>query len=69
MPGLFKQKLAADELVRVFAVGRFPSPVMIDMFALAGGFDGFWIDQEHAGLTYEQINHPPKFRYCHRRRP
>lgn len=55
MPGLFKQKLASDELVRVFAVGRFPSPVMIDMFALAGGFDGFWIDQEHAGLTYEQI--------------
>jgi 2-dehydro-3-deoxyglucarate aldolase/4-hydroxy-2-oxoheptanedioate aldolase len=55
MPSSFKEKLAANQLVRIFAVGRIPSVVVVDLFGLAGGFDGFWIDQEHAGLTYEQI--------------
>ena len=54
-PGLFKEKLAAGALVRLFALGRLPSPVVIDLFGLAGGYDGFWLDQEHAGLTYEQV--------------
>jgi 4-hydroxy-2-oxoheptanedioate aldolase len=52
---MFKQRLAANELVRVFAVSRLPSPVLIDMIGLAGGFDGFWIDQEHSAVTYDQI--------------
>lgn len=51
----FKQLLADDRVVRVFALGRIVSPVLIDMFGLAGGYDGMWLDQEHAGLTYEQI--------------
>ena len=51
----FKEKLASGGLVRLFAVGRLPSPVVIDLFGLAGGYDGFWMDQEHAGLTYEQV--------------
>ncbi len=55
MPHLFKQKLAADELIKVFAIGRLPHPVVIDIFALSGGFDGFWIDQEHTGMSYDQI--------------
>jgi 4-hydroxy-2-oxoheptanedioate aldolase len=57
MPSPFKQKLAEGELVRLFAYGRIPSPVVIELFGLAGGFHGFWIDQEHAGVTYEQILH------------
>ncbi len=51
----FKDKLAAGKTVRIFAVGRIPSPVIVEIFGAAGGFDGFWMDQEHGGLTYEQI--------------
>jgi 2-dehydro-3-deoxyglucarate aldolase/4-hydroxy-2-oxoheptanedioate aldolase len=51
----FKQLLTLDRPLRVFAVGRVPSPVVIDLFGLAGGYDGFWMDQEHGGLSYEQI--------------
>jgi 2-dehydro-3-deoxyglucarate aldolase/4-hydroxy-2-oxoheptanedioate aldolase len=51
----FKQRLAANELIRVFAVGRVPSPVLIEMVGLAGGFHGFWIDQEHSAVSYDQI--------------
>jgi 2-dehydro-3-deoxyglucarate aldolase/4-hydroxy-2-oxoheptanedioate aldolase len=55
MAHTFREVLAAGELVRLFAVGRIPSPVLVDIFGLAGGYHGFWMDQEHAGLTYEQI--------------
>ena len=50
-----KTKLAAGELVRVFCAGRIPHPLVIEMFALGGGYDGFWIDQEHAAVTYEHV--------------
>ncbi|MBX3412211.1 MAG: hypothetical protein KF708_05785 [Pirellulales bacterium] len=50
-----KQMLAADKVVRLFCMGRTINPVTVDLFGLAGGFDGFWIDQEHGGLTYEQV--------------
>lgn len=55
MPRLFREILAKNDLVRLFSVGRLLHPVTIDMFSLAGGFDGFWMDQEHGGLTYEQV--------------
>ncbi len=55
MPGFFKSLLATDRLVRVFCTGRLVHPVTIQMFGLAGGFDGFWLDQEHAGISIEQI--------------
>jgi len=42
-------------MLRLFSMGRFISPVVIDMFGFAGGYDGFWLDQEHGGLTYDQI--------------
>jgi 2-dehydro-3-deoxyglucarate aldolase/4-hydroxy-2-oxoheptanedioate aldolase len=51
----FRDILARNELARVFCVGRFPSAVTVDLFALAGGFDGFWIDQEHVGHTWQEI--------------
>lgn len=51
----FKDLLAAGELVRVFSLGRLISPVTIDLFALGGGFHGFWLDQEHVGLGWQEI--------------
>jgi 2-keto-3-deoxy-L-rhamnonate aldolase RhmA len=51
----FKQRLAENELTPLFALGRIPHPVLIDMFALAGGYAGFWLDGEHVALTTEQI--------------
>ncbi|MCA9103542.1 MAG: host specificity protein [Planctomycetales bacterium] len=50
-----KQILADGELVRLFSIGRVVSPVLFDMFSFAGGFDAVWLDQEHGGLTYEQV--------------
>jgi 4-hydroxy-2-oxoheptanedioate aldolase len=51
----FKERLAADEVVRLFAIGRVMHPVVIEMFALAGGYGGFWADLEHSFITTEQI--------------
>ena len=51
----FRELLAKNELCRIFAVGRLLSPVTIDLYALAGGFHGFWMDQEHVGIGYQEI--------------
>jgi 4-hydroxy-2-oxoheptanedioate aldolase len=55
MPGYFKSLLATDRVISVFCAGRLVHPVAIQMFGLAGGFDGFWLDQEHAGLSTGEI--------------
>ena len=55
MPGFFKDLLATDKLIRVFCTGRLVHPVSIQLFGLAGGYDGFWLDAEHAGISTEQI--------------
>lgn len=54
-PATFKQIFAAGRVAKVFSLARIIHPVMVDLFGLAGGYDGFWIDQEHGGLTYEQV--------------
>jgi 2-dehydro-3-deoxyglucarate aldolase/4-hydroxy-2-oxoheptanedioate aldolase len=51
----FKELLKGGQLCRVFTVGRIIHPVVFDVHGMVGGFHGFWIDQEHAGVTYEQI--------------
>lgn len=51
----FKQLLATDRLIRTFALGRMMHPMIVEMFGLAGGYDGFWIDHEHASGTSEQL--------------
>ncbi len=51
----FKEILAKNDLCRVFQCGRLGTPPVIDLYALAGGFDGFWFDQEHCGLTYKEV--------------
>ena len=55
MPRYFKSLLEQNRLIRLFCTGRLIHPVTIEMFGLAGGYDGFWIDVEHAGVSTEQI--------------
>ena len=55
MAGFFKSLLASDKVIRVFCAGRLVHPVSLQMFGLAGGYDGFWLDAEHAGISTEQI--------------
>lgn len=55
MSGFFKSLLATDRVIRVFCTGRLVHPVSIQLFGLAGGYDGFWLDAEHAGISTEQI--------------
>ncbi len=55
MAGFFKDLLAADRLIRVFCAGRLVHPISIQLFGLAGGYDGFWLDAEHAGISTDQI--------------
>jgi 4-hydroxy-2-oxoheptanedioate aldolase len=51
----FKSRLAKNELCRVFCVGRLIHPALFDIHGMVGGYHGFWIDQEHSGVTYEQV--------------
>jgi 4-hydroxy-2-oxoheptanedioate aldolase len=55
MPNILLQKLAENRLLKVFTMGRLFHPVVIEMFGRAGGYDAFWLDQEHAGLTTDQM--------------
>ena len=51
----FKERLAADEIIRVFALGRMVQPLMVEMFGLAGGYHGVWFDQEHVTHTTPEL--------------
>jgi 4-hydroxy-2-oxoheptanedioate aldolase len=51
----FKSRLAKNQLCRVYCVGRLMQPAVFDVHGMVGGYHGFWIDQEHAGVTYEQV--------------
>ncbi|MGC4005335.1 MAG: aldolase/citrate lyase family protein [Pirellulales bacterium] len=55
MTTVFRDALAAGKPLNVFSLGRLCHPTAIEMFAQAGGYDGVWLDQEHSGLTAEQI--------------
>jgi 2-dehydro-3-deoxyglucarate aldolase/4-hydroxy-2-oxoheptanedioate aldolase len=55
MPSRYKELLAGDSVIRTFAVGRVFHPIVIEMFGLAGGFQGFWLDGEHIDLTNQQM--------------
>ncbi len=46
-----KQTLADGGIVRLFGVGQLFSPKLVEIVGEHGGFDGLWIDSEHAGLT------------------
>ena len=50
-----KEKLAAGEVVRIFGIGQLASPKLVEMIGFLEGYDGFWIDQEHAGLGMRDV--------------
>lgn len=50
-----KQRLSDGERLLVFSVGRMFHPNLIRYLGMEGGFDGFWVDVEHAGLTVADI--------------
>lgn len=50
-----KERLEAGDRLNVFAVGRMFHPNVIHFLGMHGGFDGFWIDVEHTGLTVRDI--------------
>jgi 4-hydroxy-2-oxoheptanedioate aldolase len=54
-PPLIKTRLAAGQQVNIFSVGAIPSPKLIELVALVGGYHGIWIDEEHAALSQAQI--------------
>ena len=55
MAGRMKEWLRQGQLVRVFALGHLCHPKVIEMLGLRGGWQAVWLDQEHAGLTQDQL--------------
>lgn len=50
-----KQLIAGNKLIRVFGLGQLCHPKIVEIIGLAGGFDAVWLDQEHGGITVDQI--------------
>ncbi|HEV3166738.1 MAG TPA: aldolase/citrate lyase family protein [Isosphaeraceae bacterium] len=50
-----KELLATGQNVRLFGVGQLFTPKLVEIVGEHGGFDGLWIDAEHAGLTMKEI--------------
>jgi 4-hydroxy-2-oxoheptanedioate aldolase len=55
MPSGIKRLLGEKKLVRVFSTGQLMGPKLVEMVALKGGFDAFWLDHEHSGITLEAV--------------
>src|SRR4051812_26746300 len=55
MGAQLKALLAGDRVIRVFALGQLCHPKLVEMVGWFGGFDAVWLDQEHAGLSVQQI--------------
>ncbi len=50
-----KEMLASGGTVRLFGTGQIISPKLIEVVGLHGGFDGLWLDFEHAGFGMRDI--------------
>jgi 2-dehydro-3-deoxyglucarate aldolase/4-hydroxy-2-oxoheptanedioate aldolase len=50
-----KASLQQDKLVRVFCAGQLCHPKILEIVGLHGVYDAVWLDQEHVGLTIEQL--------------
>ena len=50
-----QELLSQDKVVRVFALGQLCDPKFIEILGNEGGYDGIWLDNEHAGLSIAQI--------------
>jgi len=55
MPDSMKQRLQRGERLVVFAVGRMFHHNIVRYLGMRGGFDGFWVDVEHGGLTTHDV--------------
>lgn len=55
MPAALKARIQSGDRLVVFSVGRMFHPNVVQYLGMMGGFDGFWIDIEHAGLTVRDI--------------
>ena len=55
MPTKFKELLATDQLIPLFALGRLVDPIILEMVGIAGGYRGFWLDIEHAQISTNEI--------------
>jgi 4-hydroxy-2-oxoheptanedioate aldolase len=56
MPRTIKERLATNDIIRLFAISRVFDPILIEMFARTGKYQGFWLDQEHAAGTSHNVN-------------
>src|SRR5262245_36544947 len=55
MGSKIKELLARDAIVHVFGMGQLCGTKLIEIVALAGGYDAMWLDQEHSGLSIRDI--------------
>ena len=53
--GNLKSLLAEGRLIKVFGLGQLCHPKIVEIIGFYGGYDAVWLDQEHAGLSIEQI--------------
>jgi 2-dehydro-3-deoxyglucarate aldolase/4-hydroxy-2-oxoheptanedioate aldolase len=50
-----KQLLAQQQVVRLFGIGQLFTPKYVEIVGEHGGFDGLWLDGEHAGLDMKDV--------------
>lgn len=50
-----KDMLASGGTVRLFGAGQLIGPKLIEIVGTHGGFDGLWLDYEHAGITMKEV--------------
>lgn len=52
---LFKEWLSSGRVVPLFSIGRAVHPAVLEMVGVSAQYQGFWLDQEHASISTEQI--------------
>ncbi len=50
-----RERLLAGKLIRLFGIGQLANPKLVEMLGIIGGYDGIWIDLEHAGCDLRQV--------------
>jgi 2-dehydro-3-deoxyglucarate aldolase/4-hydroxy-2-oxoheptanedioate aldolase len=53
--GRVKTLVKDGQVARLFGVGQLFHPKLVDIVGLHGGFDGLWVDVEHAGLSMRDV--------------
>src|SRR5258708_5888677 len=50
-----RELVKKKELIRVFTVGQLCHPKVVEIIGHTGGYHAVWLDQEHCGLSIQQI--------------